>query len=45
MVITPHISGSISGYGHRSAAMFISNLRRFIAEEPLANVVDPLLGY
>lgn len=45
VVITPHISGSISGYGHRSAAMFISNLRRFIAEEPLANVVDPLLGY
>lgn len=45
VVITPHISGSISGYGHRSAEMFIANLRRFIANEPLDNLVDPVLGY
>jgi phosphoglycerate dehydrogenase-like enzyme len=45
LVITPHISGSISGYGHRSAEMFIANLRKFLAGQPLDNLVDPVLGY
>ena len=44
-IVTPHISGSISGYGHRSAEMFIANLRRYIAGEALHQLVDPQLGY
>ena len=44
-IVTPHLSGSISGYGHRSAEMFIANLRRYIAGEALHQLVDPQLGY
>ena len=44
-VITPHVSGSISGYGHRAAEMFIANLRRYVVGEPLEHLVDRKLGY
>ena len=45
VIITPHISGTISGYGHRAADMFVANLRRYVAGEPLHHLVDPVLGY
>lgn len=45
VIMTPHVSGSIEGYGRRSATLFVENLRRFVAGEPLENVVDPALGY
>ena len=45
VVITPHVSGSVEGYGHRAAEIFLANLRRYCAGEPLENVVDPVLGY
>ncbi len=45
VILTPHISGAVEGYGHRAAAIFIDNLRRYAAGEPLSNVVDPDLSY
>ncbi len=45
VILTPHISGAVEGYGHRAAAIFIENLRRYAAGQPLANVVDPDLSY
>ncbi|MFN0146036.1 MAG: D-2-hydroxyacid dehydrogenase [Dehalococcoidia bacterium] len=45
VIMTPHISGAVEGYGHRAAAVFIANLRRFAAGLPLENVVDPVLAY
>lgn len=45
VIMTPHVSGSIEGYGRRSAELFVENLRHFVTGEPLDNVVDPALGY
>ncbi|MCL4230662.1 MAG: D-2-hydroxyacid dehydrogenase [Dehalococcoidia bacterium] len=45
VIMTPHVSGSIEGYGRRSAELFLENLGRFMAGEKLENVVDPKLGY
>lgn len=43
--ITPHYSGSHPGYGARAEEIFLDNLRRFLADEPLCNVVDKNEGY
>ncbi len=45
VIMTPHVSGSIEGYGRRSAELFVENLGRFVSGEKLMNVVDPGLGY
>lgn len=45
VIVTPHISGAVEGYGHRAARIFVANLRRYAAGEPLDNVVDPVLSY
>jgi D-2-hydroxyacid dehydrogenase (NADP+) len=45
VILTPHISGAVEGYGHRAAEIFIRNLRRYVRGEPLENVVDPVLAY
>jgi phosphoglycerate dehydrogenase-like enzyme len=45
MIITPHISGDFPGYTGRVTAIFCENLRRYLAGQPLLNVVDPALGY
>ena len=43
--ITPHYSGSHPGYNERAGAIFLENLRRYLAGEPLVNVVDKREGY
>lgn len=43
--ITPHYSGAHPGYGARADAIFLDNLGRYIAGEPLRNVVDKAEGY
>lgn len=43
--ITPHYSGSHPGYGARADHIFLENLRRYLAGEPLVNVVDKQEGY
>lgn len=43
--ITPHYSGSHPGYNGRAGRIFVENLRRYLAGEPLVNVVDKAEGY
>lgn len=43
--ITPHISGLTPRYSERAVALFAENLRRYLAHQPLFNVVDKTLGY
>ncbi|MEI4488518.1 D-2-hydroxyacid dehydrogenase [Frigidibacter sp. MR17.14] len=43
--ITPHCSAVWDGWEEAAIAMFARNLRRWRANEPLANVVDPARGY
>lgn len=43
--LTPHYSGDRPDYGGRTDAIFLDNLRRYLAEEPLVNVVDKQEGY
>lgn len=45
VIITPHTAGAVEGYGHRAANVFIANLRRYLAGQPLSHAVDPVLGY
>jgi phosphoglycerate dehydrogenase-like enzyme len=44
-VLTPHISGYTATYFERMLALFEDNLARFLAGQPLRNVVDKRLGY
>jgi len=43
--ITPHYSGSHPAYWQRADAIFLENLRRYLAGEPMMNVVDKAEGY
>lgn len=43
--LTPHYSGSRPDYGERADAIFLDNLRRYLAGHPLVNVVDKREGY
>ena len=43
--LTPHYSGDRPDYGERADAIFLDNLRRYLAGEPLVNVVDKREGY
>lgn len=45
VMITPHVSGEHPGYDARANEIFLDNLRRFLADEPLRNVVDKNEGY
>jgi phosphoglycerate dehydrogenase-like enzyme len=44
VIITPHIASS-GGELERHAVLLRENVRRYIAGEPLLNVVDPKKGY
>lgn len=39
VILTPHISGFTPHYDRRAATLFAENLRRYLAGEPLLNVV------
>lgn len=45
VIITPHCSSVYEGWEQRAAEMFCDNLARWLAGEPLSNVVDPARGY
>jgi phosphoglycerate dehydrogenase-like enzyme len=45
VIITPHVAGSTPHYLERSTDIFCENLKRFIRNEPLINVVDKTIGY
>lgn len=44
-MISPHVSGLSSDYAERAAAIFAENLRRYVARQPLCNLVDKVEGY
>ncbi|MDA0301384.1 MAG: D-2-hydroxyacid dehydrogenase [Chloroflexi bacterium] len=41
IVMTPHISAGTDRYYERATEIFCANLRRYLAGEPLAHLVDP----
>lgn len=45
VIITPHASGDASDWHMRVADLFCDNLGRWLADEPLNNIVDPSRGY
>jgi phosphoglycerate dehydrogenase-like enzyme len=45
VILTPHIAGGTPYYVDRLMDIFVENLKRFQAGEPLVNVVDKQLGY
>jgi len=45
LVITPHIAGDTLHYEELVADLFAKNLQRYLAGEPLLNLVDPAKGY
>lgn len=45
VIITAHYAGATPNYIERLMALFLDNLRRYQAGEPLRNVVDKRLGY
>ncbi len=45
VIITPHTSGDTPHYDERALEIFLENLRRYRAGEPLTHVVDKTLGY
>ncbi len=45
VIITPHVGGSFPGFMERALPLFCENLRRYLAGQPLMNVVDVARGY
>jgi phosphoglycerate dehydrogenase-like enzyme len=45
VMITPHVAGDSPRSHERFMALFCENLRRYVAGEPLLNVVDKKAGY
>jgi phosphoglycerate dehydrogenase-like enzyme len=45
LLISPHSSAGDDRYGHRVMELFYANLERFVAGEPLVNVIDLTHGY
>ena len=45
VILTPHSSGFRANHWDEVTELFAENLRRFIAREPLKNVVDHAAGY
>jgi phosphoglycerate dehydrogenase-like enzyme len=45
VILTPHLSGFSQNYEERAADIFGQNLGRYVAGQPLLNVVDKSLGY
>jgi phosphoglycerate dehydrogenase-like enzyme len=45
VLVSPHVAGSFQGYTDAVVELFCDNLRRYLAGEPLRNVVDRENGY
>lgn len=45
VIITAHYAGSTPHYTERVMEIFLDNLRRYLKDEPMRNVVDKELGY
>ncbi len=45
VIIAPHLAGATDAYSRRFTDLFLDNVRRYRAGEPLRNIVDPNRGY
>jgi phosphoglycerate dehydrogenase-like enzyme len=45
VIVSPHICGDVEGWEAEVVAVFVDNLRRFVAGEPLRNLVDTDAGF
>jgi phosphoglycerate dehydrogenase-like enzyme len=45
VIVAPHYGGSHPGYEQHAGAVFVENLRRYVAGEPLTSVIDKDAGY
>ena len=45
VIITPHLAGATDRYWQRQADLVSANLRRYLAGEPMLNLVDKKRGY
>jgi phosphoglycerate dehydrogenase-like enzyme len=45
VIVSPHMSGDVVGWRDLLVDLFLDNLTRYRAGEPLRNVVDKSLGY
>jgi len=45
VIITPHVAGLMPDYNARAMEVFCENLRRYLAGQPLMNVIDRIRGY
>jgi phosphoglycerate dehydrogenase-like enzyme len=45
VILTPHMSGISAGYYQRMTDLFCDNLRRYLAGERLANLIEKQKGY
>jgi phosphoglycerate dehydrogenase-like enzyme len=45
VIISPHIGGDEAGTPRAFGEVFLANLRRYLAGEPLENVVDKRVGF
>jgi len=45
VIITPHVAGLMPDYNARAMEVFRENLRRYLAGQPLLNVIDRTRGY
>jgi phosphoglycerate dehydrogenase-like enzyme len=45
VLISPHVAGFTPRYDERAVALFAVNLRRYVAGDPLLNLVDKARGY
>ena len=45
VVVSPHVSGDLRGWEETVVAVFVDNLRRFVAGESLRNQVDAEAGF
>ncbi len=45
VLVSPHVSGFLPSYDDRCVELFAENLRRYLADAPLLNLVDRAKGY
>lgn len=45
VILSPHISGTMSDYGEKATEIFVKNLKRYLEGKKLFNVVDKKRGY
>lgn len=45
VILSPHVAGASPRYYEKATDLFATNLRRYLAEQPLLNIYDPDRGY